>query len=130
MESKTFSKGCIISADLTVDDAGPVRDFYRDVIGWNVEEMPMKDGAETYSDYIMKNADGNWVGGVCHHRGTNIGIPPQWITYINVPDVGVSVQRCIELGGAVVKESRNDSGQYNYAIIRDPFGAVIGLTSM
>lgn len=130
MGDKTFSKGAIVSADLTIGDAGAARDFYRAVVGWNADEMPMKDGEASYSDYIMEDADGNWAGGVCHHRGTNLGIPPQWIVYINVADIGASVQRCIELGGAVVKESKNGSGEYNYAIIRDPFGAVLGLTNV
>ncbi|SEL79739.1 VOC family protein [Parapedobacter koreensis] len=129
METKTISKGAIVSADLTVADAEAARDFYQAVIGWSVDEMPMKDGAESYSDYIMKDADGNWAGGVCHHRGTNVGIPPQWIVYINVTDVEASVKRCIELGGTVIKESKDESGKYNYAIISDPFGAVLGLTS-
>lgn len=129
METKTTNRGAIVSADLTVADAGAARDFYKAVVGWSIDEMPMKDGEEHYSDYILKDSEGNWAGGVCHHRGTNVGIPPQWIVYINVADVGASVKRCIELGGAVVKESKDESGKYSYAIIRDPFGAILGLTS-
>ena len=130
MESKTFSKGAIISADLTVEHAEGIRDFYQAVVGWGVEEMPMKEGDEPYSDYVMKDAEGNWAGGICHHRGTNLGIPPQWIAYINVDNIEASIQRCLELGGAVVKESKDDTGKYQYAIIRDPVGAVLGLTSV
>ncbi|HWV72926.1 MAG TPA: VOC family protein [Pseudosphingobacterium sp.] len=129
MEKKTLSKGTIVSADLTVEDAENIRDFYKAVIGWDVEEMPLKDGIEQYSDYIMKDADGNWAGGVCHHRGVNAGIPPQWIVYINVENIGASIQQCIELGGSVVKESKDSVGKYHYAIIRDPSGAVLGLTT-
>lgn len=130
METKKISKGAIISADLTVENAERIRDFYQAVIGWSVEEMPLKDGDEAYSDYVMKDADGNWVGGVCHHRGANKGIPPQWIVYITVQDIAASMQRCLDLGGTVVKESRNQAGECQYVIIRDPAGAVLGLTSV
>lgn len=130
MESKKFSKGAIVSADLTIENAEGVRDFYQAVIGWGVEEMLMKDGDEQYSDYVMKDAGGNWAGGICHHRGANLGIPPQWITYINVEDIEASIQRCVELGGFVVKSSKDQTGKYHYAIIRDPAGAVLGLTSV
>lgn len=130
MESSTFSKGGIVSADITTERADGLRDFYQSVMGWTVEDMPMSDEDGSYSDYVMKDANGNWVGGVCHRRGPNLGIPPQWITYVNVEDVGSSVRRCVELGGAVVKESKDKEGKWQYAIISDPSGAFIGLTSV
>lgn len=130
LEPKKFSKGSIVSADLTVENADGIRDFYQSVVGWGVEEMAMEDGDETYTDYVMKDADGDWVGGVCHHRGANQGIPPQWIVYFNVQDIATSMQRCLDLGGTVVKESRNQAGECQYVIIRDPAGAVLGLTSV
>ncbi len=40
------------------------------------------------------------------------------------------MQRCLDLGGTVVKESRNPAGECQYVIIRDPAGAVLGLTSV
>src|SRR5690554_405622 len=130
MEHQSFNNGAIVSADLTVERTEEIRDFYQNVIGWTLEDMAMKDDDGSYNDYVMKDAEGKWVGGVCHHRGSNIGIPPQWITYVNVGDIGASVQRCIDLGGAVVKESKNKAGDWQYAIIRDPAGAVLGLTRM
>lgn len=123
----TFRKGQIISADLTVDNATAIRDFYKEVIGWEVEEMPLKDGVEAYNDYVVKDSEGNWVGGICHNRGVNQGIPPQWMVYVNVADVGESVRRCIELGGKIIRESRDSHGNYQYVMIQDPAGAILGI---
>lgn len=130
MEQPYFKKGQIISADLTVNNANELRDFYKEVIGWQVEEMPMKEGNENYSDYIMKDESGAWVGGVCHNRGANKGIPAQWIMYINVKSIAESIEKCLRLGGKVVRESKDAQGNYHYAMIQDPNGAIIGLTQM
>lgn len=120
--------GSIISTDLTIENADTLRDFYREVIGWGIEEMPMKDEDGTYADYIMKDSEGNWAAGVCHSRGSNRGLPPQWIVYINVADVAASMNKCTELGGTVLRESRLADGTLQYALIQDPQGAVLAIT--
>ncbi|HLT20332.1 MAG TPA: hypothetical protein VKZ96_12795 [Thermomicrobiales bacterium] len=67
--------GSIVSADITLDDADALKDFYSQVIGWDTQALTMSDGAGEYQDYIVKDDAGNWVGGVCHARGMNAGIP-------------------------------------------------------
>ena len=72
--------GAIGWADLTVENAEQVRDFYRVVVGWKVTELSMGD----YNDYCMNTPTGRkTVAGVCHARGTNADLPPQWL---NLPD--------------------------------------------
>jgi uncharacterized protein len=127
-EGKKFAVGAIISADLTVPNAEGIRDFYKQVIGWESEEMKMSDENGDYTDYVMKDQAGNWVGGVCHARGVNLGIPPQWLVHVNVADIAASVKRCLELGGKVLKEMRGEDGTYYYVVIQDPAGAFLSLT--
>jgi predicted enzyme related to lactoylglutathione lyase len=130
MSDKKYSIGTIISADITTPNAPELRDFYQQVIGWQSEEMNLKDENGEYSDYIMKDVDGNWVGGVCYKRGDNKDFPPQWIVYVNVEDVSKSVEKCKELGGKILKEQKNDDGVYSYALIEDPVGAILALTKV
>lgn len=125
---KKYNIGAIISADLTTPQAGSLKDFYKEVIGWESEEMQLKDGDETYSDYVMKDDQGNWVGGVCHARGANKDIPPVWMVYVNVADISESIRKCKELGGKIIKESRNKEGVLQYAMIQDPAGAIMAIT--
>ena len=75
--------GSVNWTDLTVDNADPLREFYREVLGWQVEDISMGD----YSDYCMNDSGGNAVAGVCHNRGVNQGIPAQWLIYITVAEV-------------------------------------------
>lgn len=124
---KKYNVGTIISADLTVPDAGEIKEFYTQVIGWTSEELRMGEDAD-YVDYVMKDSEENWVGGVCHSRGVNMGIPPQWIVYINVADIKKSVTKCKELGGKVIKEAFDSNGNYVYAMLQDPAGAVLAVT--
>lgn len=127
MPNKKTPFGAIISADITVPNANELRDFYQQVIGWESEEMVLSDRDGKYADYVMKDKEGNWVGGICHARGQNVGIPPQWIIYVNVEDIEQSVKKCVELGGKVIKELRNENVLV-YAMIEDPIGAVMALT--
>ncbi|MGL5831589.1 MAG: VOC family protein [Candidatus Altimarinota bacterium] len=121
--------GSIISTDLTIPNAEEIRDFYKEVIGWEVEEMPLSDADGKYADYIMKDKEGNWAAGVCHKRGPNVDLPPQWIVYINVEDIGKSIEKCRQLGGKILKEVKNEE-KIIYALIEDPAGAILALTKI
>jgi predicted enzyme related to lactoylglutathione lyase len=109
--------------DLTVKNAEEVRDFYSQVAGWQSEEMSMGE----YSDYVMKSPDGNdAVGGICHARGVNAALPSVWLVYITVEDLQKSMDLCKKLGGSILIPPKSP-GAGNYAIIKDPAGAVCAL---
>jgi len=121
--SDNIPVGNIGWVDLTVDDAPGIRDFYRTVVGWGSQDVDMGG----YSDFAMTSPlDGATLAGVCHARGDNKAIPPQWLIYITVADIEASAARCKELGGEVVDGPR-DLGQGFFCVVRDPAGAVAGL---
>lgn len=120
--------GLIAWLDLTVPDALMIRDFYREVVGWSVQEVEMKDGDERYADYNMLGADGTPAAGICHARGPNQGIPPVWLIYLPVGDLAESLRLVEEEGGRIIKAIRGRDGEYVYAVIQDPVGAYLALT--
>ena len=124
---RNYDVGAIVSTDLTVPNADVLKEFYAQVIGWIPEELNM-GGEPAYVDYIMKDAQGNWVGGICHARRENADIPPQWIVYIHVADIKKSIEKCKKLGGKIIKEAFDKRGHYRYAMIQDPEGAIIAVT--
>lgn len=130
MSESTFKKGQFFWSDLTVPDATSLKEFYKQVIGWQEQEVAMKDNEETYADYAMTSDDGTAVSGICNQRGVNKNIPPQWIMYVNVENVAKSLEKVIELGGKLISESKKKDGSYNYVIVQDPVGAVFGLGTM
>ena len=119
--SSTPRPGTITWQDLTVADAVAIRDFYQAVVGWSPEPVRMGD----YSDFTM-NADGDPIAGICHARGSNSGLPAQWLIYITVDDLDHSIEECQRLGGAVISAPRGLSGG-RFCVIRDPAGAVCAL---
>ena len=115
--------GAITWCDLTVENAPAVRGFYEKVIGWNSEAMDMGG----YEDFGMNlPSNGKTVAGICHARGANAGLPPQWLIYLTVADLGASLKACRKLGGKVVAGPRPLSGG-RMAVISDPSGAVAAL---
>ncbi|MBB4635243.1 VOC family protein [Longimicrobium terrae] len=123
-DQQTPAPGTVSWFDLTVDDASAVRDFYANVAGWTPSPLTMKEG---YDDYVMMTPGGAAVAGVCHARGANAELPPQWLMYINVVDLDASLEACAAQGGSVISGPRSGGGTVRYAVIRDPAGAAVAL---
>lgn len=116
--------GSIGWADLTVPDASPLRDFYSSVVGWNVDPVDMGG----YQDFCMQRPDdGAATAGICHARGPNAGLPPQWLVYFTVADLDASIARCAERGGKILVPPRQMGSQGRFCVIVDPAGAICAL---
>ena len=109
--------------DITVPDAEKLSDFYSAVAGWTREGISMGD----YEDYVMKDAAGNVMGGICHARGVNKDIPPGWLIYIPVDDLDKSLEECKRLGGKVMGEKRSMGPKGFYCLIQDVSGCYVML---
>jgi hypothetical protein len=110
--------GTIGWIDLTVDDAESVRDFYRQVVGFEISAVAMGD----YDDFCLHPPGGDPVAGVCHARGGNAGLPPVWLPYFTVADLDAALAACGARGGALVVGPKR-MGEARYAVVRDPAGA-------
>jgi predicted enzyme related to lactoylglutathione lyase len=115
--------GQIAWVDLTIPDAGKVRDFYLSVIGWEANEFKMGD----YSDYLI-NTPGNkeTVAGICHARGVNATLPPAWLIYIKVQSLDASLAAARSHGGELLAGPRQFGGA-RFCVLKDPAGAVFAI---
>jgi predicted enzyme related to lactoylglutathione lyase len=111
-------------ADLTVQDAAKVRDFYSAVVGWEAVPVPMGG----YNDFQM-NLPGTDqpAAGICHARGANANLPAQWLVYITVADLDASIEACGKHGGLLIAEPRGMGAYGRFCVIKDPAGAVMAL---
>jgi predicted enzyme related to lactoylglutathione lyase len=117
--------GEIIWRDLTVPDAPALQSFYSEVVGWTATPHEMGD----YADFNICLPDSQEVvTGICHARGENANVPPQWLLYVWVADVRASAERCRSLGGRVLDGPR-PMGNQLFCVIQDPAGAVVALMS-
>lgn len=118
--------GQVVWADLTTPHADQVREFYRHVTGW--EPQPVDMGG--YLDYNMTLPGSDTpAAGICHARGVNAEIPPQWLIYIAVDDLDARVQAVEELGGLVLVSPVGE-GPNRFCVIQDPAGAVCALVQV
>jgi len=116
--------GSITWIDLTIPNAEEVKNFYIKVIGWKPEALSMGD----YNDFVMKAPkSGKAVAGVCHSRGSNSDLPPQWLMYITVANISKSIAACKKLGGKVLVKPKNLGSAGKYCVIQDTAGAVCAL---
>ena len=123
-ETKKPEVGTVGWIDLTVDNAEEVCDFYAAVTGWRSSAVDMGG----YNDFNMTSPEsGEPKAGVCHSRGANADLPPAWLIYITVSDIDQSIERCLSLGGDIVRPLTEMSGYGRYCVIRDPAGAVAAL---
>lgn len=125
MNSDRQPVGSILWFDLTVPNAAAVRDFYAAVVGWKPEPLSMGD----YDDYMMLSPEGGERGssGVCHARGENAELPPQWMAYVAVANLDESVRQCQAHGGKVLAGPKGDAEHGRYCVIQDPAGAVMAI---
>src|SRR5688572_6179343 len=120
----SYEPGRIGWIDLTVPDAQPLRDFYAAVTGWRPEPVDMGG----YNDFTMLAPEiDDAIAGICNAQGMNANLPPVWLLYIVVADLGQSLERCRSMGGTVIGEPRGDAASGQFAIIEDPAGAFVAL---
>ena len=125
-KEEKLGTGSIIWADLTVPDAVKVKSFYSSVVGWKPEPVSMGD----YSDFSMNSPEtGRTIVGICHTKGVNADLPPQWLIYFTVKNVDESAEKCKSNGGKIIAGPRNMGKYGRYCVIQDPAGAVAALFS-
>ena len=124
MSNNKQEVGTIGWTDLTIPNAEEVRDFYSKVVGWKPQPLSMGQ----YDDYVMNTPETEIsIAGVCHARGVNSDLPPQWLIYITVANIDESVAKCKTHGGKILVEPKNYGGMGTFCVIQDPAGAVCAL---
>jgi uncharacterized protein len=111
--------------ELMTRDAPKAKEFYRNLLGWGFDSMPM--GGE--ADYtICKNGD-DMIGGIMQMDGPQFeGVPPHWLNYIATAQVDADAAKLVELGGKMLVppfDIPNNIGRC--CVFTDPGGASIAL---
>ncbi len=102
--------GSIAWRDLTVPNAEAVRDFYAQAVGWKPSPVSMGE----YDDYNMESPhSGEAMAGVCHARGVNAKLPPQWLIYVVVQNVEQSVAGARILSRSLAGAEKGFSAQHH-----------------
>lgn len=108
--------------ELRTTDPNAARAFYAEVAGWQVETT-----AQPGLFHVGKHR----VGGLLElpERARLLGAPAHWLGHIAVVDVDASAQRLTALGAQVLGPVQQAGNGGRVAILRDPQGAVVALSS-
>jgi predicted enzyme related to lactoylglutathione lyase len=109
--------------ELMTTDAAKAFEFYRALFGWDKNgEMDM-GGGQTYDMYGKGD---KMYGGMFNRPPEMAGMPPFWLVYIHVRDVGKALATAVK-AGATVQRPQMDIPGGAIAILGDPQGAGFAL---
>lgn len=111
-------------AELWTHDTGAAAAFYREVIGYEIENIPI--GTDVYTAF---GTSGQRNAGLVELQRTDIA--PRWAPYVGVTDLRGILVRVWQEGGQVVREPAEidfaAAGANRVALIVDPSGAALFL---
>lgn len=102
--------------DVRTTDAAASRRFYTELFGWAVTDTP--------AGPMLGDNSGVWGGFTPLPEGDPRH--PQWIPYVQVPDVDAAARHAVSLGGRVVKP-RRDLLPGSVVVVDEPGGATLAL---
>lgn len=102
-----------------IGHAGPDQtealNFYQDVLGWTINNMPMQDG----SSYAAINIGETAIGGFSPMQEDK----GSWTIFFTVADVDSSVATAKAKGATILQPAMDISGVGRMATLTDPQGA-------
>ncbi len=100
-------------------DCAAARQFYSEVVGWTIAEIPMKDGSSHPAIMIGDNPIGGFSPATAD-KGS-------WMIYVTVKDVDAAAAKAEASGGKVISAPSDMPGVGRMSTIQDPQGGMIAL---
>lgn len=123
--SKDVKPGTFCWVELGTSDSASAKKFYGSLFGWKPNDTP----AGPDMTYTMLQLDGKDAGGMYEMPDDmkSMGIPPHWLSYVNVVDVDATTKKAGELGAKIMREPMDVMEVGRMAVIQDPTGATFAL---
>lgn len=106
-----------------IGHAGPdqekAKTFYKDVLGWTINDMPMQDGSSYSAAMVGDTAIGGFSP-MPEETGS-------WTIFFTVSDVDASVARAKASGASLIQPAMDMPGVGRMATLTDPQGARFAL---
>lgn len=121
-ERTHYEPGTFSWVDLQTHDQDAAKAFYRGLLGWDYEDVPIGDGQV----YSMAKLDGHSVAAISPTMAPP-GSPPFWSCYVTVADVDATMAKAQSLGASTVLEPMDVFDAGRMGVFRDPAGAVLSV---
>jgi hypothetical protein len=111
--------------ELLTRDVEGSKKFYKELLGWEMDEMPMTEGA-----YTVLKAGGQGVGGImAMPPQIPSQVPPHWAPYVTVNDVDAVAKKAQKLGAEALVPPTDIPSVGRFYTFRDPQGAILSVIS-
>ncbi|PKN47493.1 MAG: glyoxalase [Deltaproteobacteria bacterium HGW-Deltaproteobacteria-17] len=118
--------GHFVWYELFTTDPEAAGGFYGHVVGWSVEPAPGGHGRSLFASGQGPLA----VSTTLPEPVRQMGVPPYWTSHVLVADVDATASLARELGGRVYVAPVDVPGMGRFAVVADPFGAVLSLCAL
>jgi uncharacterized protein len=119
-EVSRYPNGTFCWVDLGTPDVPGAKAFYRELFGWDAEDLPAGPGG-TSTVCRLKGRD---VAAIHEQVGDARAV---WGSYLSVDDVDATTARARALGGTVLAEPVDVLDAGRMAVVADPSGAAVSL---
>ena len=109
-----------VHIELGTNDVGKAKAFYGQLFGWDMEDLPMPEGAYT----MIKVGEGTGGGMM---KNPTADMPSAWLPYVQVDDIEAATRKATSLGATVCLGVTQVMEMGWLSIITDPTGARLGM---
>ena len=113
--------GSVTHFEIYGDQPSSLADFYREALGWHVEQMP------GLNYFRVRTGDGEVPalhGGMTYRAIPNLN---GWMLFVNVDALDETVARVLRLGGSVIRKKTAVPRTAWVAIVADPANNFFGV---
>ncbi|MBS7704655.1 VOC family protein [Chelatococcus asaccharovorans] len=118
------STGKFVWYELATSDRAAAETFYKNVVGWTMQDSGMVDFA-----YTILNAGERPIGGLMTlpQEACDAGAKPGWMGYICADNVDAAADAVVKAGGKIYRAAEDIPNVGRFAVVADPQGAVFTL---
>lgn len=114
-----------VHIELSADDVGAAKKFYKSLFDWKLEDSDMGGGMT----YTMLSVGKGTGGGMMQKHMQ--GQPTTWLPYVEVADVDKTLAKAKSAGAnVVVQRTEIGQGMGAFGVFIDPQGAALGVYEM
>lgn len=119
---ESYVQGTPSYVELMTPDQAAAKEFYGQLFGWQVEDMPMGDDY-----YVTASLEGDAVCGIAGQMPELAGHPAFWGVYLAVDDVDATTAKVEPAGGKIEAGPFDVMELGRMSSIQDPTGARVNL---
>jgi predicted enzyme related to lactoylglutathione lyase len=112
-----MNSGRFIWQELVTDDLAISREFYAELLGWEIRQA-----ADSTAAYEVISVDGSPIGAM--HTCDGSGAPAHWLPFIQAADIETVCTRAVSRGGDVIRAQYEHPDFGTGALLADLDGAL------